>query len=58
MPLEAHGMHYRYSSYSSDGSPSRYDPLLSGGQKHQGMLLSSVLVNANLSSHQVHGESN
>ncbi len=53
------GISYRYTAFSGDdpatGRFERYDPLLSGGQNNYvpGMLLSSVLVNANLQSHRL-----
>lgn len=53
------GISYRYTSFSGDDPSTaafeRYDPLLSGGQNNYvpGMLLSSVIVNANLRSHRV-----
>jgi len=53
------GISYRYTYFSGDdpgtGTYERYDPLLSGGQNNYvpGMLLSSVLLNANLQTHRV-----
>lgn len=53
------GISYRYTSFSGDdpstGRFERYDPLLAGGQNNYvpGMLLSSVLVNANLLTHRL-----
>jgi hypothetical protein len=53
------GISYRYTSFSGDDPATtkfeRYDPLLSGGQNNYvpGMLLSSVLLNANLQSHRL-----
>jgi hypothetical protein len=53
------GISYRYSSFSGDDPETttyeRYDPLFSGGQHNYtpGMLLSSVLINANLQTHKI-----
>jgi hypothetical protein len=53
------GISYKYTSFGGDdpatGRFERYDPLLAGGQNNYvpGMLLSSVLVNANLQSHRL-----
>ena len=53
------GISYRYAYFSGDDPGTaefeRYDPLLSGGQNNYvpGMLLSSVLVNANMQTHRV-----
>ncbi|NTW59826.1 MAG: alginate export family protein [Nitrospirae bacterium] len=53
------GISYRYTYWSGDdpgtGKYERYDPLLSGGQNNYvpGMLVSSVLLNANLNTHKV-----
>jgi hypothetical protein len=53
------GISYRYTYFSGDdpgtAAYERYDPLLSGGQNNYtpGMLVSSVLLNANLQTHKV-----
>lgn len=53
------GISYRYTYFSGDdpgtATYERYDPLLSGGQSNYtpGMLVSSVLLNANLQTHKV-----
>lgn len=53
------GISYRYTHFSGDdpgtASFERYDPLFSGGQNNYtpGMLLSSVLTNANLETHKL-----
>jgi hypothetical protein len=53
------GISYRYTYFSGDdpgtAAYERYDPLLSGGQNNYtpGMLVSSVLLNANLETHKL-----